>query len=244
MTDTRYVLTGLGILIICAIISINYLDGTGYGNPDGPGNIDENVERIGGRYDLELVTEEVGHGTAAREITLMRYTRGNRTIIPDQTLPRSMRPGLDWLHRNTPPDAHVLSWWDYGHAIRAYGEREPVIDAPSRELLPVTVSKYLGMPADDIICPDCVPHALVRDVADALLAYDPADTRTVMKVHGAGYLYVHAEDAAKADAIFIAAGREPGPVKGTVLGDAFVGARIDGFWLVYSDPVTHIYELA
>lgn len=241
MVDTKYVLAALGLLILCAILSINGVQGTDTGVV---GSGDQNVEHIGGRYDLELVTAEIGHGPAAREITRMRYTKGNRTIVPDQTLPSSMRPGLDWLQRNTLEGDAVLAWWDYGHAIRAYGEREPVIDAPSKELLPLTVSKYIGMPADDIICPDCAPHALVRDVARALLTDDPATTIKIMKAHGARYLYVHAEDTNKAAAIFIATGREPGPIKGTVLAKAFVGARLDGYWLVYSDATAHIYELA
>ncbi len=241
MVDTRYVLAAVGLLILGAILSINCTTGV---DVAAIGSDDASVEVIGGKYELELFTAEIGHGPAAREITRMRYTVGNRTIVPDQTLPRSMRPGLDWLQRNTLEGDYVLAWWDYGHAIRAYGEREPVIDAPSKELMPLTVSKYIGMSADDIICPDCAPHALVRDVAKALLTDDPAVTRKIMKSHGARYLYIHADDATKADAFFIAAGREPGQVKGTVLGKAFVGSRLDGYWLVYSDATVHIYEIA
>ena len=35
---------------------------------------------------------------------------------------------LDWMKNNTPEDAVVASWWDYGYWISTMGERATVTD--------------------------------------------------------------------------------------------------------------------
>lgn len=35
----------------------------------------------------------------------------------------------------TPPDAVILSWWDYGRAIQEFGGRRPIVPYPSRDIL-------------------------------------------------------------------------------------------------------------
>ncbi|KAK3225378.1 hypothetical protein Dsin_005240 [Dipteronia sinensis] len=38
------------------------------------------------------------------------------------------REAYFWLRQNTPPDAKVMSWWDYGYQITAMGNRTVIVD--------------------------------------------------------------------------------------------------------------------
>jgi asparagine N-glycosylation enzyme membrane subunit Stt3 len=201
------------------------------------------TEEIGGKYNLTLLTTNITTGNQTAVVKRMRYVKEGRVIEPDQTLPDPMLPGLDWLKANTPPDSKVMAWWDYGNAIRAYGEREPVIDAPSTEILTTTVAKHIGKSPDEVDCPDCVPHWMIQDVANLLLAEEAAKAADMMKKHDAGFLYIHADDEAKSSAFYTALGQEPRPIPHTILGKALRKEPIGEFELVYFDNISRIYKL-
>ena len=205
--------------------------------------INETIEYIGGKYSLELVITEVTANGRTGIMKKIRYVKDGKVIEPNQILPDNMRPGLDWLKANTPEDSIVMSWWDYGNAIRAYSEREPVIDAPSKALLSTTVSKHLGKSIEEIECDACLPHNVVEDVARLLISEDAIEAKMLMEKYGARYLYVHIEDEGKSMAFYIARSLEPKPIEGTILFRALDGQEIDGFERVYSDGVSRIYEL-
>ncbi|XP_047950610.1 dolichyl-diphosphooligosaccharide--protein glycosyltransferase subunit STT3B [Salvia hispanica] len=51
-----------------------------------------------------------------------RGAHGQRVIFDDY------REAYFWLRQNTPPDAKVMSWWDYGYQITAMGNRTVIVD--------------------------------------------------------------------------------------------------------------------
>ncbi|KAG0588385.1 hypothetical protein KC19_2G239500 [Ceratodon purpureus] len=51
-----------------------------------------------------------------------RQSNGERVIFDD------FREAYFWLQHNTPPDAKVMSWWDYGYQITAMGNRTVIVD--------------------------------------------------------------------------------------------------------------------
>ncbi|KAK7860762.1 dolichyl-diphosphooligosaccharide--protein glycosyltransferase subunit stt3b [Quercus suber] len=51
-----------------------------------------------------------------------RGAHGNRVIFDDY------REAYFWLRQNTPADAKVMSWWDYGYQITAMGNRTVIVD--------------------------------------------------------------------------------------------------------------------
>jgi hypothetical protein len=231
------------LLLISLVLLSGCVMETGLG---GTGQVQQNIigyENIGGRYNLTLIDTQVIAGGASSTMKKIRYELEGEVIEPDQMLPDSMRPGLDWLKANTPEDAVVMSWWDYGHAIRAYSEREPVVDSPSKESLVTTVAKHLGKDPSEMDCPTCVPHDLLQDVARLLLAEDTMEAAGLMGKYGADYLYVHDDDESKSVALFIVLGEDQSDISSTVLGKALALERIDGFELVHYDEVSRIYSL-
>lgn len=51
-----------------------------------------------------------------------RQANGDRVIFDDY------REAYYWLRHNTPEDAKVMSWWDYGYQITAMGNRTVIVD--------------------------------------------------------------------------------------------------------------------
>jgi dolichyl-diphosphooligosaccharide---protein glycosyltransferase len=51
-----------------------------------------------------------------------RGHNGGRVIFDDY------REAYYWLRQNTPPDANIMSWWDYGYQITAMGNRTDIVD--------------------------------------------------------------------------------------------------------------------
>ncbi|MBU0461017.1 MAG: hypothetical protein KJ574_00365 [Nanoarchaeota archaeon] len=231
------------ILLLLVVIAAFFISGCRPTEPAMPEVQEtmEDTEYIGGKYNLTLIATDVTVGNKTYSIKKIKYTKEGLVIDPDQILPDSMRPGLDWLKENTPGDAIIMSWWDYGHMIRAYAEREPVIDAPSKDILTTTVAKYLGKSPDEIDCPDCVQDSIIQDVANLLVSEDPDETARLMKKYSASFLYISAEDVSKVPALYIALSQEPRPVSSTTIGKALAGEPLEGFELVYHDSIAMIY---
>uniref|UniRef100_A0A251U8V3 Putative oligosaccharyl transferase, STT3 subunit n=1 Tax=Helianthus annuus TaxID=4232 RepID=A0A251U8V3_HELAN len=51
-----------------------------------------------------------------------RGAHGQRVIFDDY------REAYFWLRQNTPSDAKIMSWWDYGYQITAMGNRTVIVD--------------------------------------------------------------------------------------------------------------------
>ncbi|MBU0456642.1 MAG: hypothetical protein ABH824_05575 [Nanoarchaeota archaeon] len=201
------------------------------------------TEEIGGKHNLTLIKTEVTIGNKSSTMKKIQYVKDNKVIDPDQTLPDEMRPALDWLKENTPTDAVIMSWWDYGHAIRAYSEREPVIDAPSKEILTTTVAKYLGKSSEEVNCDSCTAHEVIQDVARLFLSESSNEAIVIMKKYSANYLYVNVDEKEKSIAFYTALGKEKEEISNTILNKALQRDLIEKFKLVYSDDTTRIYEL-
>ena len=202
------------------------------------------TEEVGGKYNLTLVDTKVTVGNRSSSMKMIRYVKDGEVVEPDMMLSDNMRPGLDWIRENTPEDAVVFCWWDWGHMIRAYAEREPVVDCPSREILAATVSKHIGKFPFEIECPNCVPHDVILDVAGALVARESTEVVGAMEKYGASVLYVNIQDKYNSNAFYISLGMEPAePDSEEFLGRAIASEEIDGLELLYFDEVARVYVL-
>lgn len=50
------------------------------------------------------------------------YTTGNKMIIDD------FREAYYWVRQNTPEDAKIVSWWDYGYQLAGFSNRTTLVD--------------------------------------------------------------------------------------------------------------------
>ena len=67
------------------------------------------------------------------------------------------RTGLDWIKENTPENSTFLCWWDYGHMIKGYAERNVLVRNPSEEIKECV--------PDPSTIPEFDPHEKIYDVA-------------------------------------------------------------------------------
>ncbi len=198
------------------------------------------VENIGGKYNAVVThwedrvqlsyTDESGHHVSG--------------FFDDK-----MKPGLDWINSSTPENATFLCWWDYGHMIRAVGERNVVVRNPSQEILD-SVGDPSGMKEFD-------PNEKIVDVASAFTTDNQSKTAQIMGKYNATYIMIGQNDIVKAVWFFKIAGlnytdyiAKPGPnMSFTELGQNTMIARLldnrdtGGFSLVYHDDQMKVYKI-
>jgi len=75
------------------------------------------------RSDFISYCEETAPGFSSPGIVYQAQYRDGRTALVDDKL-----KGYEWLKDNTPPDARVLAWWDYGYQITGIGNRTSLAD--------------------------------------------------------------------------------------------------------------------
>jgi asparagine N-glycosylation enzyme membrane subunit Stt3 len=230
MINKRFLIIAIASLAIVAVV----LSFSFYPFPTS-------VDNIGGKYNA-VVTHWTDH-------TQLKYT--------DQTgqhassnFDDSMKPGLLWINSSTPKNATFLCWWDYGHMIKAVGERDVVVRNPSQEILD-SIADPSGLKEFD-------PNDKIQDVATAFTTNNQTKTSQIMEKYNATYIMIGQNDLVKAVWMFKIAGlnytdyiANPGPnMSFTDLGKNTMIARLldnrdtGPFTLVYHDDQMKIYKMS
>ena len=156
---------------------------------------DENVQ--GGKVlDTEKISETSELLTVEAEGVVfqrIRYEKDGQERV--SAFMPELRPGLAWLVNNTPNDAIIMSWWDYGPMIEGYTGRKPVIDAPSRRLLR-TVAMYQEFSDRELeqIPGDFTSETAIYDVASVLVHKYTGAATDIMDDYDADYLFITKRD--------------------------------------------------
>ena len=200
------------------------------------------VENLGGRYN----------------VTLSVFKDGTQIDYVDETGNHSghyfepqMRTGLDWIRNGTPENGTFLCWWDYGHMIKGYGERNVIVRNPSHEWIDMVANKNSVNEFD--------PNEKLVDVAKALTTSNYTEMLQIMEKSGATYIVICKDDGpqvGKAWWMFKVAGLDPlsyqeklenstmvfnDAGKQTMLG-RLLDNRDTGLTLVYQDAVMKVYK--
>lgn len=72
-------------------------------------------------YHAVWVTQ-MAYSSPSVVISSRNPSTGQEQIIDD------FREAYYWLRRNTPKDARILSWWDYGYQIAGFADRTTIVD--------------------------------------------------------------------------------------------------------------------
>lgn len=154
-------------------------------------------EIIGGKYECRIgITGEDMRGF---EVGNVYYIKDG--VEHDGYYNEYLKDALDWIKINISENAVFLNWWDYGHMIVGYSERDSVVKNPSEEAL-VSV-------ADSTRFKELDSHERILDSAKALTTTNESEIVAIMEKYEATYLLVTAEDGTdKAHWIFHFAGLE------------------------------------
>jgi len=162
-------LASAAVLVVAGVLAIAFwLPGT--------------VEYVGGKYQCRIeITGQDPRGFKVGRIFYVKDGVEHRGYWGE-----NMRNTLDWIRNNTPGNAVFLNWWDYGHMIVGYAERESVSKNPSQEAL-ISVSD----PSD---FPELDSHTIIVNVAKALTTTYENETLATMSKYNATYILVAADD--------------------------------------------------
>ena len=209
-------------------------------------------EYVGGKYDCRIGI--TGKDQRGFEEGALFYVKNG---VEHQGYFNSyLRTALDWIRANTSENTIVLNWWDYGHMIVGYAERDSVIKNPSQEAL-ISVKNPSGFQELD-------PHPMIVDVAKALTTINVSETLVAMNKYNATYIMVTVDDGkTKPYWIFHFAGLnftdylnaswqdtglpfDPNQYntlgKETIMYKILVNSQIQGLIQVYSDQNVRIYK--
>ena len=110
----------------------------------------------------------------------------------------NMKTGLNWINSSTPENATFLCWWDYGHMIKAVGERNVIVRNPSLEIL--------NSVADPSSMKQFDSNQKIVDVASAFTTDNQTETVQIMAKYNATYIMIGQGDLVKSVWMFKAVG--------------------------------------
>jgi asparagine N-glycosylation enzyme membrane subunit Stt3 len=236
----KRIIIAIVIVVIVAVVAVSYFSLTRKGK--GPPT---SVEYVGGRYNVTLSYYEANW-------TEIKYTdeTGNHS---EQYFETQMRTGLDCIKNSTSDNATFLCWWDYGHMIKGYGERNVIARNPSHEWIEMVAIAR----TDPSAIKEFDSNDKVVDVAKALAASNSTETLQIMEKYGATYIVVYKDDLAKAYWMFKVAGLDPMNYRVQLQNSTWVlneagkqtmisrllDNRDTGFTLVYQDASMKVYKI-
>jgi len=89
-------------------------------------------ESVGGTYNASILYKEKYYDGSWHNYTGIKYTKDGKEHT-GAYLPY-MQDALNWIKSNTTENITVLCWWDYGHMIEGYAERNAIAVFPSLAL--------------------------------------------------------------------------------------------------------------
>ena len=236
----KRIIIAITIIAVVVIAVVSY-----YGLTMKSRELPISVDYVGGRYNVTLSLFRDGHSE-------IKYgdESGNHSEMYFES---QMRIGLDWIKNNTPKNAIFLCWWDYGHSIKGYAERNVIARNPSREWIEMAAIAR----TDPSAIKEFDSNDKVVDVAKALAANNSTGTLQIMKKYGATYIAVYKDDSTKAYWMYKVAGLDPMNYlvqlqnSTSVLNEAgkqtmisrLLNNRDTGFSLVYQDASMKVYKI-
>lgn len=120
------------------------------------------VMRLGRPYVKEFhqrchdVAKSISHPTIIQKA---RTRDGDIVIVDDY------REAYTWLAENTPDDARIMAWWDYGYQITGIGNRTTIADGNTWN------HEHIALLGRILTAPEKEAHRIARHLADYVLVW-------------------------------------------------------------------------
>ena len=102
----------------------------------------------------------MSHNLSNPSIMTIGRSRDGRPVMIDD-----FRESYWWLRDNTPKDARVLSWWDYGYQINGIANRTTIADGNTWN------HEHIALLGRSLVSPVKKAHRIVRHLADYALVW-------------------------------------------------------------------------
>jgi dolichyl-diphosphooligosaccharide--protein glycosyltransferase len=103
------------------------------------------------------VAVQVSHPTIIQKA--QRRETGETIFIDDY------RQAYLWLKNNTPEDARIMAWWDYGYQITGIGNRTTIADGNTWN------HEHIALLGRTLTAPEKEGHRIARHLADYVLVW-------------------------------------------------------------------------
>ncbi|KAH8090104.1 oligosaccharyl transferase [Aureococcus anophagefferens] len=110
--------------------------------------------------EFQAYCEELSEGLSQPSIMFKARLRSGEEIIVDD-----YREAYWWLRDNTPKDARILAWWDYGYQITGIGERTTLADGNTWN------HEHIATPGRILTAPEAEAHKIAKHLADYVLHF-------------------------------------------------------------------------
>jgi dolichyl-diphosphooligosaccharide--protein glycosyltransferase len=105
-------------------------------------------------------SHEMAEAMSQPSIMFKATLRNGEKIIVDD-----YREAYWWLRDNTPKDARVMAWWDYGYQIAGIGERTTIADGNTWN------HEHIATLGRTLTSPEKRAHRIARHIADYVLVW-------------------------------------------------------------------------
>jgi asparagine N-glycosylation enzyme membrane subunit Stt3 len=175
----KRIIVGLVIVVVVIAAVFTYIVVTKPSEEPPPLNGEEplDVENVGGKYNTNITRYE---GYAQIEY------KDEEGIHSDMHFMVELKDVFEWIKIDTPEASMFLCWWDYGHMIKGYAERNVVIRNPSEEILD-TVADPSGLKEFD-------SHEQILDVAIALTTNNFSEMTQIIEKYGVTHIFTPSRD--------------------------------------------------
>ncbi|MFC1800551.1 hypothetical protein ACFLYT_00675 [Nanoarchaeota archaeon] len=211
-----------------------------------PTNTVIDTEKISDSVEVLTVESELGDETW--ESQTIKYEKDGKVL--ENYFNPWLRPSFDWISENVGEDSVILSWWDYGHMIKGYTNRDVVLYSPSEDILWTVASGEWDVEGSGPLS----SHEKILDVVSVLTTEEPAKVIEIMDQYDADYLFLTAKDSVFSAVLFYLGGlnteeyqTKDGPKEkalATMLYRMIGKEEIDGLELVYFDDLVRIYGVS
>ncbi|KAH8063326.1 oligosaccharyl transferase [Aureococcus anophagefferens] len=110
--------------------------------------------------EFQAYCEELSEGLSQPSIMFKARLRSGEEIIVDD-----YREAYWWLRDNTPKDARILAWWDYGYQITGIGERTTLADGNTWN------HEHIATLGRILTAPEAEAHKIAKHLADYVLVW-------------------------------------------------------------------------
>jgi hypothetical protein len=169
------------------------------------------TEELEGIYDPEILYEQIYFNGTWYDFEMIRYTKNGKEHVG--AYKPQMKGALDWIKFNTDADCTILCWWDHGHMIEGYAERNAMAEFASLSLK-YTIADYNRLDEEGKQeyeeehewCSDDI----IEDIANVLTSENifQNDIKNILDDNNIKYILTRGYDKQISEVFFDALGKE------------------------------------
>jgi len=122
--------------------------------------IKPNTDASSGSRPVAMVVYSMAANLSEPQIMLRGRSRDGGFVIIDD-----FREAYWWLRDNTPEDARIMAWWDYGYQITGVGNRTSIADGNTWN------HEHLALLGKCLVSEEEKSHKITRHLADYMLVW-------------------------------------------------------------------------